>query len=107
MNCFRKLTLSGYMVKYVDLREAKPRTVCKEVYVIDDDLKRCLGELGIILTDYIRNRYEHSGYVCCSIERIKAKRQVDINLRELWEITAQAEPIREENQEAEEERKNE
>lgn len=44
--------------------------------------------------------------MCCSIERIKARRQVDVDLRELWEIAAQAEPIREENQEAEEERKN-
>lgn len=40
------------------------------------------------------------------LKELKARRQVDVDLRELWENAAQAEPIREENQEAEEERKN-
>lgn len=100
MNCFRKLTLSGYMVKYVDLREAKPRTVYEEVYTVDGDTKGSFDKLGLNLTDFIRGRYERGGYVCCSIERIKAKRQVDVDLRELWETAPPAEPIREDNKEA-------
>ena len=106
MKCFRKLTLTGYTVKYVDLREPKLRTVYEEIYTVDGDTKGSFDKLGLNLTDYIRDRYERGGYVCCSIERIKARRQVDVDLRELWENAAQAEPIREENQEAEEERKN-
>lgn len=91
MKCFRKLTLTGYTVKYVDLREPKPRAVYEEVYTVDGDTKGSFDKLGLNLTDYIRDRYERGGYVCCSIERIKARRQVDVDLRELWEIAAHME----------------
>ena len=70
MKCFRKLTLTGYTVKYVDLREPKLRTVYEEVYTVDGDTKGSFDKLGLNLTDYIRDRYERGGYVCCSIELI-------------------------------------
>lgn len=85
MNCRKKITLTGYSVKYADLREAKPRTVCEEVYIFDKDGLDALNLLGLDVADFIRNRYETGGWYVISVERIKPKREAMIDLRQLWE----------------------
>ena len=85
MTCMKSLTLTGYSVQYVDLRDAKPRTVREEVYPMDEDAKAACLMLGLGVTDFIRSRYERGGYHVTSVQKLGDKRQTAVNLRHLWE----------------------
>lgn len=89
MNCSKKITLTGYLVKYADLREPKPRTIHEEIYPLDKDALTALNLLGLNVADYITARYERGGYCVVSVERIASKRIVSVDLRQLW---SKAEP---------------
>lgn len=41
MNCTKRITLTGYTVRYADLREPKPRKLREEVYTMDWVLLGC------------------------------------------------------------------
>lgn len=88
MNCTKKITITGYLVKYVDLREPKPRTIHEEVYVMDKDALDALNLLGLDVADFIKKRYERGGYRVISAERITPKRVAEIDLCKLWEQMA-------------------
>lgn len=88
MKCTRGIMLTGYTVKYVDLRKPKPRTIREEVYTLDKCGMDALAALGLNVADYITARYECGGYHVLSIERITARRTVSLDLRQLWEQTA-------------------
>lgn len=84
MNCTKKVTLTGYLVKYADLREPKPRTIYEEVYTLDKDGVAALGLLGLNVADFITSRYERGGYHVISVERINPKLTACVDLRQLW-----------------------
>lgn len=84
MNCTKKITITGYTIKYADLREPKPRPIHEEVYTIDKDGLDALGLLGIGAADFITSRYERGGYHVVSVERITPKRVVAVDLKQLW-----------------------
>ena len=84
MNCTKKITITGYRVRYADLREPKPRTIHEEVYPLDKDALAALNLLGLDVADFITARYERGGYHVTSVERIAPKRIVSVDLRQLW-----------------------
>lgn len=83
----KKITITGYLVCYADLREPKPRTIHEEVYPLDSAAVDALGLLGLNVADFITSRYERGGYHVTSVERITPKRGAVIDLRQLWEQT--------------------
>lgn len=97
MTCTKQLSMTGYLVRYVDLREAKPRTIHESVYVMDKDALTALGLLGLNVADFITARYERGGYHVISVERIPQKRTAEINLLKVWQCAA---PTATEEQEA-------
>ena len=102
MNQTKRITLTGYEVKFIDLREPKPRHICTEVYTLDQAGADALQLLGMNVTDFITARYERGGYHVTSVERIKAKRIAIVDLRQLWEEAqsqqVQSTPISEEQE---------
>lgn len=88
MTCTKRITLTGYLVKYADLREPKPRTIHEEVYTLDKAGIEALGLLGLNAVDFITARYERGGYHVTSVERIAPRRVAVIDLCQLWEQLA-------------------
>lgn len=97
MNCTKQISMTGYLVRYVDLREPKPRTVHESVYVMDKDALAAMGLMGLNVADFITARYERGGYHVISVERIQQKRTAEINLLKVWQCAA---PTATEEQEA-------
>lgn len=89
MTCTKRITITGYLVRYADLREPKPRTIHEDVYTIDKDGMEALALMGLNVADFITARYERGGYHVTSVERINTKRVAEIDLCQLWN---QAEP---------------
>ena len=89
MNCTKKITITGYRVRYADLREPKPRTIHEEVYTLDKDGVDALNLMGLDVAGFISARYERGGYHVTNVERITPKRVAVLDLRQLWE---EAEP---------------
>ena len=88
MTCTKQISMTGYLVRYVDLREAKPRSVKEDIYVMDKDALTALGLMGLNVLDFITTRYERGGYHVIGIEPAKPKRVSEIDLCQLWERTA-------------------
>ena len=86
MTCTKKIVLTGYRVQFVDLREPKPRTPKEAVHVMDRQWLDALALTGQIAAENIRQQYERAGYKVFSVEPIKPKRVVEINLCQLWEL---------------------
>ena len=99
MTCTKRITLTGYLVRYVDLSEPKPRNIHEKVYALDKDGAEALSLLGLNVADFITSRYERGGYHVTSVERINPKQVAAIDLCQLWEQTAPA-ATEEKNQEA-------
>lgn len=87
MTCAKQISLTGYLVRHVDLREAKPRSVKEDVYVMEKGALSALGQLGLSVTEFIAARYERGGYHVISVERIPKKRTAEINLLKVWQCT--------------------
>lgn len=85
MTCTKQISMTGYLVRYVDLREVKPRAAHESVYVIDKDALAALGLLGLNVADFITARYERGGYHVIGIAPAKPKRVAEIDLRQLWQ----------------------
>ena len=84
MKCRKQLVLTGYRVQYVDLREPKPRTPQEKIHVAD---RRWLDALGVIsknATGIINEQDAKAGYEVFSVEQIKPKRTLWLDLCELW-----------------------
>lgn len=88
MNCTKQIVMTGYLTRYVDMREPKPRTTHEDVYVLDKDALAALGLLGLNVTDFITARYERGGYHVIGIAPAKPKRVAEIDLCQLWEQSA-------------------
>ena len=91
MTCTKRISMTGFLVRYVDLREPKPRTVHEGLYVMDKDALAALGLLGLNVADFITARYERGGYHVISVERIPQKRTAEINLLKVWQCAAATE----------------
>ena len=88
MTCTKQISMTGYLVRYVDLREAKPRSTHEDVYILDKDALAALGLMGLNVADFITARYERGGNHVISVERIHQKRTAEINLLKFWQNAA-------------------
>ena len=88
MTCTKQISITGYLVRYVDLREPKPHSTHEDVYVLDKDALAALGLMGLNVLDFITARYERGGYHVIGIAPAKPKRVAEIDLRQLWEQSA-------------------
>lgn len=84
MICKKQLTLTGFQIQYIDLREPKPRTPREETYVVDSQWTEAMGFIGFNVMDAIKTRYEKGGYHVISLHQIKPKRVVNVDLHEIW-----------------------
>lgn len=100
----KEIVLTGYRVQYIDLREPKPRTQKEAIHVMDRQWLEAIGLTGQTPSGNIRYQYESSGYKVISIETIKPKRCIELDLCQLWEA---AEPPATEAQTGEEVQHNE
>ena len=89
MKCRKQLILNGYHVQYVDLRQPKPRTPQELIHVADSQWVYAMGLTGQNILAHIQEQYERIGYNVFSVEPIKPKRVVELDLCRLWE---EAEP---------------
>jgi len=85
MKCSKLLVMTGYRVQYIDLREPKPRTPKEAVHVMDRKWLDALALTGQSATGNIRDQYEQAGYKVFSVEVIKPKRCIELDLCQLWE----------------------
>lgn len=85
MKCRKEIVLTGYRVQYIDLQEPKPRTPKEAVHVMDRQWLDALTGEAQSATGNIRDQYEQSGYKVFSVEAIKPKRRVELDLCQLWE----------------------
>ena len=84
MKCRKQLVLTGYRVQYVDLRQPKPRTPQEEIHVADRQWLDALGVIGKNATGIIKEQYAKAGYEVFSVEQIKHKRALWLDLHKLW-----------------------
>ena len=93
MKCTKDIVLIAYKVQYVDLREPKPRTPAEDIYTIDQAWTDAAGLLHMDTREIIKARYERGGYKVISVDRIKEKRVVTLDLNRLYldslDITAE------------------
>lgn len=91
MKCTKKISITGYRIQYVDLREPKPRTPKEEIYTVDKDWIDAMGLLRLNIPDAIKAKYEKAGFRAFSVVQIKPKRCVTItlDLNEQWELAEQ------------------
>lgn len=87
MNCTKQITLTGYRVRYADLREPKPRAILETVHVLDRESVDALNLLGVNPADYIEQRFTRGGYHVLIVERLPKRRPV-VDLVQLWEGVA-------------------
>jgi len=84
MKCEKEIVITAYKVQYVDLREPKPRTPQEEIYTIDKDFADAAGLLHTDPREIIKARYENTGYMVFSVEKIKPKCVVKLDLNQLY-----------------------
>ena len=84
MKCTKDIVLTAYKVQYVDLREPKPRTHVEDIYTIDKDWADAAGLLHMDTLEIIKTRYERGGYKVISIERVKEKLVVTLDLNRMY-----------------------
>ena len=95
MNCTKQIVITGFQIKYMDLREPKPRTPKEEIYTVENDWLDAMITLHLDVHDAIRARYERLGYKVFNIGRISPKCVVTLDLNDLWEKNAQDQQIEE------------
>lgn len=88
MTCTKLISMTGFLVSYVDLREPKPRTVHESVYVMEKDALAALGLMGLNVMEFITTRFQRGGYHVIGIAPAKPKRVAEIDLCQLWEQSA-------------------
>lgn len=79
----KTIHLTAYEVEYIDQRQPKPRTVCRETVVLDGGRISALNRLGMRPAGYIAQQFERSGYTVAAIrqgETISAQ----VDLAQLW-----------------------
>ena len=84
MKSTKRLTLTGYKVEYVDLREPKPRQHNVKTVVYDADMIRAVGMLGLNVTDCIEKRFADGGYKVVQIEKAGQKVSAAVDLEYLY-----------------------
>ena len=85
----KTIHLTAYEVEYIDQRQPKPRTVCRETVVLDGGRISALNRLGMRPAGYIAQQMQAEGYAVTNI-RPAEQLDVQVDLADLWRQTAQA-----------------
>ena len=85
MTCTKLISMTAFLVRYVDLREAKPHCTHEDVYVLDKDALNALEALRMNVADFITARYERGGNHVIGVEGVSNNRAVEINLLKFWQ----------------------
>lgn len=88
MKSVKRMTVSGYIVEYVDLREPKPRKIYTETAAFDTDIIAAANTLGVEFTGYIRQRYERAGYHVLTISKA-SRRECFVDMGDLYQQAGQ------------------
>lgn len=88
MTCTKEITMTGYRVRYVDLRAPKPRATLESVEILDRDYIDSLARLGMNPADYIEDRFTRGGFHVLTVEKLP-KRRSRVDLIQLWESAGQ------------------
>lgn len=91
MKSIKRMTVAGYTVEYVDLREPKPRKIYTETAAFDADAIAAANTLGVEFTGYIRQRYERAGYHVLTISKA-SRRECFVDMGELYQQAGQGTP---------------
>lgn len=91
MKNIKRMTVAGYTVEYVDLREPKPRKIYTETAAFDTDAIAAAHTLGVEFTGYIRQRYERAGYHVLTISKA-SRRECFVDMGELYQQAGQGAP---------------
>lgn len=83
-NSHKSISLTGYRVTFVDLREPKPRDQHTEIIVYDKEMIRAAEVLNLSVIDLIVERFAKGGYVVCSVEK-ETCLQACIDLRKVYD----------------------
>lgn len=75
----KALTLAGYTVEYIDLREPKPREHRTETAVFTKEDIAAAQMLGLEFFDIIKRRYSLGGYYVLGVSR-EVKKTVTVDL---------------------------
>lgn len=86
MKFLENITLTAYEVEYIDRRKAKPRTVHREIVVLDGGKLSALERLGMRPAGYIMQQFERDGYTVANIRRGESI-NAHVDLAELWDKT--------------------
>ena len=84
MNCMKQIILTGYKVRYADLRAPKPRPILEAVHVMDREYVDALSLMGINPADFIEQKFTRGGFHVLTVERLPKRRTV-VDLLQLWE----------------------
>ena len=87
MKFFKTINLAAYEVEYIDQREPKPRTVKREVVVLDGGRISALDRLGIRPAGWISQQFAAQGYTVTTVRKGESL-GADVDLSELWQRTA-------------------
>ena len=87
MKFFKTINLTAFEVEYIDQREPKPRTVKREIVVLDGGRISALGRLGIRPAGWISQQFAAQGYTVTTVRKGESL-GADVDLSELWQRTA-------------------
>lgn len=85
----KTINLTSYMVEYIDKRQPKPRTIRRELVVLDGGRVDAMQRLGMRPAGYIAQQFERDGYTVTDVRKGETLR-AQVDLFDLWNQTAQA-----------------
>ena len=63
----KTINLTSYMVEYIDKRQPKPRTIRRELVVLDGGRVDAMQRLGMRPAGYIAQQFERDGYTVTDV----------------------------------------
>lgn len=89
MKLEKRIPLYAFEVEYTDQREPKPRTVHRELFVLDRDRVAALDLLQVPVPDWIAQQYNRQGYFVQDVRKA-GRESVFIDTAVLWQTVAAA-----------------
>lgn len=87
MKLEKRIPLYAFEVEYTDQREPKPRTVRRELFVLDRDRVAALDLLQVPVPDWIAQQYNRQGYFVQDVRKA-GRESVFIDTAVLWQTAA-------------------
>lgn len=92
MNRIKHINMAPYEVTYVDLRDPLPREHHKELYVLDMGAVSAAQRLGIVLSNYIKEKYAYHGFHVVELKKLE-RVTAYVDITELYQRTVQPQEV--------------